>query len=75
MESKGFRLRTKTEYMMCDFNATRHEDGDVTLDGQLVAKEESCRYLGSMLQKNGDIGEDVRHIISVVLVRGIWLQL
>ena len=27
LESKGFRLsRTKTEYMMCDFSATRHED-------------------------------------------------
>ena len=26
LESKGFRLsRTKTEYMMCDFIATRHE--------------------------------------------------
>ena len=28
LESKGFRLnRTKTEYMMCDFSATRHEGG------------------------------------------------
>ena len=26
LESKGFRLSsTKTEYMMCDFSATRHE--------------------------------------------------
>ena len=34
LESKGFRLsRTKTEYMMCDFSATRHEGGDVSLDG------------------------------------------
>ena len=34
LESKGFRLsRTKTEYMMCDFSATRHERGDVSLDG------------------------------------------
>ena len=33
LESKGFRLsRTKTEYMMCDFSATRHEGGDVSLD-------------------------------------------
>ena len=37
LESKGFRLsRTKTEYMMCDFSATRHEGGDVSLDGQVV---------------------------------------
>ena len=28
LESKEFRLsRTKTEYMMCDFGATRHEGG------------------------------------------------
>ena len=34
LESKGFRLsRTKTEYMMCDFSTTKHEGGDVSLDG------------------------------------------
>ena len=34
LESKGFKLsRTKTEYMRCNFSATRHEDGDVSLDG------------------------------------------
>ncbi|KAG2583664.1 hypothetical protein PVAP13_6KG230012 [Panicum virgatum] len=50
LELKGFRLsRTKTEYMMCDFSATRHEGGDVSLDGQVVG----C-----------DIDEDVRHRIS-----------
>jgi hypothetical protein len=28
LESKGFRIsRTKTEYMMCDFSMTGHEDG------------------------------------------------
>ena len=28
LESKGFRLsRSKTEYMTCDFSATRHEGG------------------------------------------------
>ena len=38
LESKGFRLsRIKTEYMMYNFNMTRHEDGDVSLDGQVVA--------------------------------------
>ena len=52
LESKGFRLsRTKTEYMMCDFSATRHEGGDVSLDGQVVAQKDTFRYLGSMLQK------------------------
>ena len=66
LESKGFKLsRTKTEYMMCDFSATRHERGDVILDGQVVIQKDTFRYLGSMLQKDGDIDEDVRHRISV----------
>jgi hypothetical protein len=56
LESKGFKLSmTKTEYMMCDFNATGREDGDVSLYGQVVAKKETFRYLGLMLQKDGDI--------------------
>ena len=39
LESKRFRLsRTKTEYMMFDFSATRHEGGDVSLDGQVVVR-------------------------------------
>jgi len=50
LESKEFRLsRTKTEYMMCDFSSTRHEGGDVSLDGQVVAQMDTFRYLGSVL--------------------------
>jgi hypothetical protein len=45
--------------MMCDFSMTGHEDGVVSLDGQVVAKKETFRYLGSMIQKDGDIDEDV----------------
>ena len=54
LESKGFRLsRTKIEYMMCDFSATRHEGGDVSLDGQVVVvvQKDTSQYLGSVLQK------------------------
>ena len=61
LESKGFRLsRTKTKYMMCDFSASRHEGGDVSLDGQVVAHKDTFRYLDSMLQKDSDIDKDVR---------------
>ncbi|KAG2551497.1 hypothetical protein PVAP13_9KG401250 [Panicum virgatum] len=64
LESKGFRLsRTKTEYMRCDFSASRHDGGDVSLDGQVVAHKDTFRYLSPMLQKDGDIDEDVRHRI------------
>jgi hypothetical protein len=34
-----------------------YEDGDVSLDGQVVPKKDTFRYLGSMLQKDGDIDE------------------
>ena len=48
---------------MCDFSATMH-DGDVSLDGQVVAHKDTFRYLSSMLQKDGGIDEDARHRIS-----------
>jgi hypothetical protein len=66
LEAKGFRLsRSKIEYMKCDFSATRQEDGDIRLDGQVLPKKDIFHYLGSMLQKNGNIDEDVSHRIKV----------
>ena len=45
MESKGFRLSiTKTEYMMCAFSTTRHEEEEVSLDGQVVPQKDTFRY-------------------------------
>ncbi|AQK55117.1 hypothetical protein ZEAMMB73_Zm00001d051783 [Zea mays] len=65
LEAKGFRLsRSKTEYMKCDFSAMGYEDGDVSLDGQVVPKKDTFHYLRSMLQKEGDIDEDVSHRIK-----------
>ena len=49
---------------VCDFSATRHDGGDVSLDGQVVVQKDTLRYLGSVLQNDGDIDEDVRHRIS-----------
>jgi hypothetical protein len=50
LEAKGFSLsRSKTEYMKCDFSATTQEEGDVRLDGQVVPKNNTFRYLGLML--------------------------
>ncbi|TVU30700.1 hypothetical protein EJB05_22334, partial [Eragrostis curvula] len=45
--------------MRCEFSATMHEDGDVSFDGQVVAKKDTFRHLGSMLPKDGDIDEDL----------------
>jgi hypothetical protein len=65
LKAKGFRLsRFKTEYMKCDFSATTQEEGDVRLDGQAIPKKDTFCYLGSMLQKDGDIDEDVSNRIK-----------
>ena len=65
LESKGFRLsRTKTEYMRCDFGGVVQEEGDVSLEGQVVPKKDTFRYLGSMLQRDRDIDADVSHRIK-----------
>jgi hypothetical protein len=64
LESKGLRLtRSKTKYMNCDFNATTQE-GDVRLDDQVVPRKDTFHYLGSMLQKDEDINENVSHRIK-----------
>jgi hypothetical protein len=68
LKAKGFRLsRSKTEYMKCDFSATTQED--VRLDGQVVPKKDTFHYLGLMLQKDGDIDEDLSHRI-----KASWLK-
>jgi hypothetical protein len=58
--------------MKCDFSATTQEEGDVRLDGQVIPKKDIFRYLGSMLQKNGDIDEDVSHRIKADWLK--WRQ-
>jgi hypothetical protein len=50
--------------MKCNFSATTQKEGDVRLDGQMVPKKDTFRYLGSMLQKDGDIDEDLSHRIN-----------
>ncbi|XP_078156115.1 uncharacterized protein LOC144551890 [Carex rostrata] len=45
LESKGFRLsKTKIEYMRCEFSGVRSDDGDVTLDEQVVPRNDTFRY-------------------------------
>jgi hypothetical protein len=57
--------------MKCDFSATTQE-GDVRLDGQVVPKKDIFHYLGSMIQKDGDIDEDFSHIIKAGWLK--WRQ-
>jgi hypothetical protein len=58
--------------MKCDFSTTTQEEGDVRLDSQVVPKKDTFHYLGSMLQKNGDIDEDVSHRIKADWLK--WRQ-
>jgi hypothetical protein len=51
--------------MKYNFSATTQKEGNVRLDGQVILKKDTFRYLGSMLQKDGDINEDVSHKIKV----------
>jgi Reverse transcriptase (RNA-dependent DNA polymerase) len=71
LESKGFRLsRTKTKYIRCQFSGENSDDGDVSLDGRVVPMNDTFRYLGSMLQSEGEIDEDVSHKIRTKWVNG-----
>ena len=44
----------------CPGTTTREEE-DVSLEGQVVPRKDTFRYLGSMLQRDGDIDEDVSY--------------
>ena len=50
--------------MRCTFSTTRHEEGEVSLDGQVIPQKDTFQYLGSILQKDGDINEYVSHRIK-----------
>jgi hypothetical protein len=58
--------------MKCDFSGTTQEEGDVRLDDQVVPKKDTFHYLGSMLQKNGDIDEDISNRIKAGWLK--WRQ-
>jgi Reverse transcriptase (RNA-dependent DNA polymerase) len=72
LESKDFRLRTKTEYMRCQFSGENSDDGDVSLDGRVVPMNDTFRYLRSMLQSDRGIDEDISHRIRAGWVK--WRQ-
>ena len=73
LDFKDFRLsKTKTEYMRCNFGGAAQEEGDVSLEGQVVPKKDTYCYLGSMLQRGGDIDADVSHRIKAGWIK--WRQ-
>ncbi|KAI0505015.1 hypothetical protein KFK09_015972 [Dendrobium nobile] len=59
LESKFFCLsRSKTKYMECNFNSNRSNGGNVTLGDQIINKSTCFRYLGSIVQSDGEIDGD-----------------
>nr|XP_009773114.1 PREDICTED: uncharacterized protein LOC104223383 [Nicotiana sylvestris] len=66
LESKGFKLsRTKTEFLDCKFSDETHEaDRDVKLDIQVIPRRGSFMYLGSIIQGNREIDDEVSHLIG-----------
>ncbi|XP_019258913.1 PREDICTED: uncharacterized protein LOC109237106 [Nicotiana attenuata] len=66
LESKGFKLsRTKTEYLECKFSGeTLGEEGEVRLDSLAIPRRGSFKYLGSIIQGDGEIDGDVAHRIG-----------
>jgi hypothetical protein len=55
-----------------DDSATTQEEEDVRLDDQVVSKKDIFYYLRLMLQKKGDIDEDISHKIKVSWLK--WCQ-
>ena len=66
LESKGFRLsRSKTEYMECKFNRRQTNNAlEVKIGEHVIPKVSSFKYLGSIIQCNGEIDGDVIHRIQ-----------
>ncbi|KAM1765238.1 hypothetical protein ACFX11_004391 [Malus domestica] len=66
LESKGLRLsRSKTEYMECKLSANEGQNElGVRIRDQEIPKSDRFRYLGSILQKNGELDGDLNHRIQ-----------
>ena len=71
LESRGFRIsRTKTEYMECNFSCNNiGGNGTVMIEDQELPTSDCFRYLGSIITKLGEIGDDVIHRI-----KASWLK-
>jgi len=66
LESRGFRVnRSKTEYLHCCFSGRVDVGGEVNLDGRPIPKADKFKYLGLIIQQNGDVDEDINQRIKV----------
>ncbi|MFS7997302.1 putative RNA-directed DNA polymerase [Helianthus anomalus] len=67
LEGRGLKIsRSKTEYLYCDFSGVdNEEDIQITIDSHAVPQVTKFKYLGSFVQRDGEIDSDVAHRIQV----------
>jgi len=66
LEAYGFRLsRSKTEYMECNFSRRRSRSTlEVKVGDHIIPQVTRFKYLGSLVQNDGEIEADVSHRIQ-----------
>ncbi|KAH1221810.1 hypothetical protein GmHk_12G035141 [Glycine max] len=66
LETHGFRLsRSKSEYMECKFNKSRRvSNSEVKIGDRIIPQVTRFKYLGSVIQDDGEIEGDVNHRIQ-----------
>ncbi|KAH1203821.1 Peroxisome biogenesis factor 10 [Glycine max] len=66
LEIHGFRLsRSKSEYMECKFNKRRRvSNSEVKIGDHIIPQVTRFKYLGSVIQDDGEIEGDVNHRIQ-----------
>ncbi|XP_060216871.1 uncharacterized protein LOC132644299 [Lycium barbarum] len=66
LESKGFKLSmTKTKYLECKFsNVMSEAEMEVKIEALVIPKRDNFKYLGSIIQGDGEIDADVAHRIG-----------
>ncbi|XP_070057181.1 uncharacterized protein [Nicotiana tomentosiformis] len=65
-----YHLGVETEYLEYKFSDERHEEEvEVKIDTQVIPTRDSFKYLGSIIQGNGEIDEDVTHRIGAGWMR------
>ena len=67
LDAKGFKLsRSKIESLHCRFSAGERDIANkVTIRGVIIPRVERLKYLGSIIQENGEIDEDINQRIKI----------
>jgi len=67
LEAKGFKFsRSKTEYLHCRFSAGEGDGANgVDIGSMVIPRVERLRYLGSIIQENGEINEKINQRIMI----------